>query len=166
MPICEPESTEEDLSLSHEEREGAMDAPPVAAPARHRNRRYAWLAAALLAIACAFAWLAAASLVHNGSAAVAPTRIEPLSFEFQAAPRQDHLLLTWNSAAEPVRDATGATLSIHDGPESEDVPVDLDTLRRGGVDYYPIFEEVSFRFTLTHAPGGSVSEQAHASLLP
>jgi hypothetical protein len=167
MPICEPESIDEGLPPSLEERLVAMEAPPAAAPARHRRRRYLWvLFAALVTVVCAVGWLAVGILVHDGSAAVAPTRLEPLTFEFQAVQRQDHLLLTWNRAAKSVRDATAATLTIHDGPESEDVALDLDTLRRGGADYYPVFEDVSFGLTLTHTPGGSVSEQAHASLRP
>ncbi|HEY1218510.1 MAG: hypothetical protein ABSE42_23135 [Bryobacteraceae bacterium] len=43
----------------------------------------------------------------------------------------------------PRRDATAATLTIHNGPEREDVVLDLDTLRRGGVDYFPVFEDVN-----------------------
>jgi hypothetical protein len=166
MPICEPESIDEGLRPFHEERRVAVETPPAAAPARRPRRRYRWVFAALFVVVCAVGWLAVGILVHDGNAAVAPTRLEMPTFDFQAVERQDHLLLTWNRAAKAVRDATTATLTIHDGPESEDVVLDLDTLRRGGVDYYPVFEDVSFGLTLTHTPGGSVSEQAHASLRP
>jgi hypothetical protein len=161
MPICEPESIDESLHPSQEERELAMEAAPAKRP-----RSHAWMIAALLAIACLVALLGAVILAPNGSATVAPARLQPMTLDFQAVQNQDHLFLGWNRAAKAVRDGTGATLSIHDGPESEDVALDLDTLRRGGVDYYPIFEDVSFRLTLTFAPGGSVSEQAHATLRP
>ena len=61
------------------------DAPPAAAPARHRRRRYPWvLFAALITVVCTVGWLAVGILVHDGNAAVAPTRLEPLTFEFQA----------------------------------------------------------------------------------
>jgi hypothetical protein len=162
MPICEPESTEEDLPAPDEIREVAMEIP-VAAPARRHRRRYRWVPAALLTMACVAA--GALVLVHGG-AAPARIRFEPLPFEFQVAQQQDHLLLTWNNSAKAVRIATGATLSIQDGPESEDVELSLDTVRRGAIRYYPVFEDVGFRLTLTHASGGNVSEQAHAGLHP
>jgi hypothetical protein len=164
MPICEPESIEEDRISPCQERELPIARPPAAAARPHR-RRSPWVFAALLAVACVVVVLVAGVLFH-GAATGAPTRIEPLTFDFQAAPRQDHLLLTWNSAAKAIRYATGATLTIHDGPESEDVRLDADALRRGGLDYFPVFENVDFRLTLTDAPTGSVTEQAHASLRP
>jgi hypothetical protein len=162
MPSCEPERIEETLPASHE-MPGVATEVPAAAPKRRHRRRYLWVLAGLLAAVCLAA--GARILVHPGAAA-APIRLEPLPFEFQVAQRGDHLLLTWNRAAKAVQIATGATLSIHDGPESEDVKLGLDTLRRGGVRYYPVFEDVSFRLTLTHAEGGSVSEQAHTNLRP
>jgi hypothetical protein len=166
MPICEPESIEEeDRTLPIQEPESAIVRPPAAAAARPRRRRSPWAFAALLAVACVVVVLAA-GVVFYGSAAAAPTRIEPLTFAFQVAPREDHLLLTWNPESKAVRDATGATLTIHDGPESEDVQLDTDALRRGGLDYFPVFENVDFRLAVTDAPSGSVSEQAHASLRP
>jgi hypothetical protein len=164
MPICEPESIEEDLSFAQQAPKLAIAARPQVVPARPERRRSPWKSIALIVIACAVAGLAATILIHN--AAASPTRLEPMLLGFQATPRQDHLLLTWNPAAKAVRDATAATLSIHDGPESEDVQLDLDTLRRGGVNYFPVFENVSFRLSLIAPPTGSVSEQAHSSLLP
>jgi hypothetical protein len=165
MPICEPESIYEGPSLAPDDGDVALEVSPVAAPAR-RHRRHPWVVAAFLAVVCAAAWLAVVVLLRDGGVAAAPTHLEPLTFEFQAAQRHDHLLLTWNRTARAVHDATGATLSIHDGPETEDVELNLDTLRRGGVAYYPIFEDSSFRLTLTYGPRGSASEQAHASFRP
>jgi len=164
MPICEPESIEE-LSSPDKGLEIVMEARPAAAPAK-RRRRYPWVLASLLPVVAAVVWLAPGILPHGGAVSAGTIRLQPLIFDFQAAQRQDHLLLTWNPKSQAVRDATGATLSIHDGPESEDVELSLDTLRRGGIEYYPIFEEASFRLALTHAPGGSVSQEAHASFRP
>jgi len=164
MPICEPESVEENLSFPHQERTLTIAAPPQVAPVRPERRRSPWKSAALIAIACAIAGLVAGVLIHR--AAASPAHLEPMILGFQATPREDHLLLTWNPAAKAVRQATSATLSIQDGPETEDVPLDLETLHRGGVNYFPIFENASFRLSLTAPPTGSVSEKAHATLLP
>lgn len=99
MPICEPESIDEGLRPFHEERRVAVETPPAAAPARRPRRRYRWVFAALFVVVCAVGWLAVGILVHDGNAAVAPTRLEMPTFDFQAVERQDHLLLTWNRAA-------------------------------------------------------------------
>lgn len=168
MPLCEPETIDEVFRAPRKERELSVKAPPAAPPAVRRRRHFPWLFAVLLAVVGAAALVAVcvAAGIQLPGVAAAPIRLETMTFEFQAVPREDHLLLTWDPSAKAVRNAAGATLSIHDGPESEDAKLDLDTLRRGGVDYYPVFENASFRLTLTQTPGGSVSEAAHASLRP
>jgi hypothetical protein len=129
-------------------------------PAQRHGRRYRWGLGAVAALVCL-----AAGFIHSGVTRT-PTRIEPLPFGFQAQQRQDHLLLTWNPAAQAVRKATRATLSIQDGLRSEDVELSLATLRRGGVRYYPVFQDVAFRLTLADSPRQTVSEQAHPNFRP
>jgi hypothetical protein len=137
-----------------------MATQPAEAPAQSHRGRYGWGLVALAALVCL-----AAGFIHRGVAG-RPIRIEPLPFGFQAQQRQDHLLLTWDPAARAVRNATRATLSIQDGPQSEDVELSLATLRRGGLRYYPLFQNIAFRLTLAGFPRQTVSEQAHPSFRP
>lgn len=160
MPVCERESIEETQAPCREEFEAGMETEPANAPARSPGGRYRWGVAVLAALVCL-----AAGFIHRGVAR-GPIRIEPLPFGFQAQQRQDHLLLTWNPAAPAVRNATRATLSIQDGRQNEDVELSLATLRRGGVRYYPLFQDVGFRLTLAGFPRQTVSEQAHADFRP
>lgn len=133
--------------------------PMDAAPKRHA-RRFPWMLAGMAVLVCL-----AAGFIHHG-VAPKPIRIEPLPFGFRAQHRQDYVLLTWNPAAKAVRNATRATLSIQDGPQSEDAELSLETLHRGGVRYYPVFEDVSFRLTLANPPRQTVSEGSRPSLRP
>jgi len=160
MPVCEAETTYAEIITSSQNNPQAAkeSAPAPAAP--RPNHRYLWTLAAVLAAAC----IVAGFLVTH--AATARTRIEPMAFGFQAAQRQDRLALTWNPAARAVREATGATLTIQDGPETEDVELRTSALRAGGVLYYPVFQNVTFRLKLANAAHRTVTEQAQLTLRP
>jgi hypothetical protein len=161
MPICELETIEDDATPLCEEMEVAIETPPPEAPGPHHRRRpWRWVFAAFFAIVCL-----AAGLFLN-SVAAAPTRIEPLPFGFQAGQRQDRVALTWNPTARAVRDATRATLTIQDGPETEDVELNPAVLRLGGLSYNPVFQDLSFRLSLAGSSRRTVSEQVHVSLRP
>ena len=160
MSACELEMIDEAETPSGDELEIDTETPPATAPAQRPRRRYGWVLAALLAAACV-----AAGFFLTGVVA-APTRIEPLPFGFQAEQRQDHVVLTWNATAPAVRDATRATLTIEDGPETEEVELNLEALRLGSLRYYPVFGEVGFRLSLANPSHRTVSEQARLSLRP
>ena len=59
------------------------------------------------------------------------------------------LLLTWNREAQAIKTATRAMLSISDGPQHENIDIDLAQLRNGSVAYTPITSDVSFRLEIT-----------------
>jgi hypothetical protein len=161
MPLCELENAEADVTPSREEREVESEDRPVTAPIP--RRRYRWLLAGLFVVVCL-----AAGFLRSGQAGTAPPpiSIEALPLGFQVVQRGDHLLLTWDASAKGIRGASKATLSIQDGPESEDVELSLSVLPLGAVAYHPVFQDVSFRLTLVNPPRRTVSESAHLSLRP
>src|SRR5262249_18189355 len=60
---------------------------------------------------------------------------------------------------EVVRTATGALLEINDGPQHENVSLDLSQLRNGSIVYSPVTPDVSFRLHVTSSnPALSQSE--------
>ena len=65
------------------------------------------------------------------------------------------LLLTWNRDSEPIRNATHAVLSIHDGTQDENVDLDLNQLRNGSIVYSPMTTDVVFQMKLTGKRPGS-----------
>ncbi len=158
MPVCELETSDKVVTPSCEEPAVGIETPAAARPAL--RRRYRWALGALFAAVC----LAAGFIL--ASAMAAPTRIEPLPFGFHLEQRDDRVALNWNPAAEAIRDATGATLTIQDGPETEDVELNLAALRLGGLFYDPIFRNVRFRLTLANPSHRTVSEKVRLSLRP
>jgi len=146
------------MTPSCEDLEVGIETPAAAAPAP--RYRYRWALAVLLTAVCL-----AAGFFLSGVVA-APARIDPLPFEFEAMQYQDHMILTWNPSARAIRDATKATLAIQDGPESENVELNLAVLRLGGLAYYPVFQNVSFRLSLANPSRRTASEQVRLSLRP
>jgi hypothetical protein len=162
MSTCELENSDLSAAPASEEAEAGIESSPATARVPRSRRHYRWLWLAVLPVAACLV-LAVGVFYRGGEVAAAPMRIEPLSFGFQADSREDYLLLTWSPASKVVRGATSAKLSIQDGPESEDVPLDMSTMRRGGIRYYPVFQDVSFRLTLADPTGRTASETAHPS---
>ncbi len=59
------------------------------------------------------------------------------------------ILLTWNRDASAIRHATHAVLSIDDGPQHENVEMDLSQLRTGSIVYSPVTGDVVFEMKVT-----------------
>jgi periplasmic protein TonB len=69
------------------------------------------------------------------------------------------LLVTWNRDSEAVRTAVQAVLTIADGAQHENLPLDLAQLRNGSIVYTPATPDVSFRLEVTSSdPAKSRSE--------
>jgi hypothetical protein len=158
MPVCELETSDKVVTPSCEEPAVGLESPAAARPALRRG--YRWALGALLAVACLAAGFILTSVLAT------PTRIEPLPFGFQLEQRDDRVALNWNPAAEAIHHATRATLTIQDGPETEDVELNLAALRLGGLIYDPIFRNVRFRLVLAIPSRRTVSEEARLSLRP
>jgi hypothetical protein len=160
MSACAIETIDE-FEAPHTELPGsATDQPPRAEsePARRPRRSALWI----LAVPLAAASLAAGYFLTG--AAAAPVRIEPLPFGFQAQQQRNYVALRWDGNARAVREARRAILTIQDGPESEDVELDLGALRRGALWYQPVFGNVAFRLALAGASHRTVSERAQLKL--
>jgi len=59
------------------------------------------------------------------------------------------ILLTWNRDADAIRRATRAVLQISDGPQQENVEMDLSQLRTGSIVYSPVTSDVVFRMEVS-----------------
>ena len=153
MPVCEREYTDESPAPADAGPQVSVEVQPLDPPAA-RPRRFPWGLGAVALLVCV-----AAGFIHLGARGE-PIRVQALPFRFRAQQRQDYVLLTWNPNAPAVRGATKATLTVQDGKQTEDIEIGLDTLRFGGVRYYPIFQDVSFQLTLAESARRTVSEQA------
>jgi protein TonB len=61
------------------------------------------------------------------------------------------ILLTWNRDAEVIKHASRAVLAINDGPQHENVEMDLSQLRTGSIVYSPVTSDVVFQMEVTAA---------------
>jgi protein TonB len=59
------------------------------------------------------------------------------------------IVLTWNRDSAAIQHATKAVLSIADGPQHENVEMDLAQLRNGSIVYSPVTGDVVFRMEVT-----------------
>ena len=59
------------------------------------------------------------------------------------------LLITWNRDSEAVKTATRGVLTISDGPQQQNVELDLGQLRNGKIVYSPVTSDTSFRLDVT-----------------
>lgn len=116
----------------------ALEVPSFARARPWREKKWAWvlLAAALIAAA---AFGAVRYYVQS-----APP--QPLSL--WVADLGGQLLIEWNHAAKPVRDAQRATLEIQDGNQHVTKTLDGDVLHEGSIDYQRIADVVDVRLRI------------------
>jgi hypothetical protein len=76
----------------------------------------------------------------------------------------DLFVLTWNKESDAVRNAQRATLTITEGDHTEDVDLDLGTLRGGSAVYTPLATNVAFRLTVVSQTGETMSESVRIVL--
>ena len=74
------------------------------------------------------------------------------------------LVLKWNKDSDAVRNVQRATLTITDGDHTEDVDLDLATVRSGSVVYTPGTTNVAFRLTVVSQRGEGRSESVRIVL--
>jgi hypothetical protein len=100
-----------------------------------------------------------ARLVVLKSTQARPERPAPASalLELRVEGIAGQLVLKWNKESDAVRNAQQATLSITDGDHTEDVALDLATLRGGSAVYAPLTADVTFRLTVVSRQGESRS---------
>ncbi len=133
----------------------AVAVPLTDEPAKRGIGRWIVIAVIILLIAAAGAYFAL-----RGRPAATPTADAGLSLRVERNAGQ--LVLTWNRNAAIIANAQKSTLSIIDGDHTEDVDLDLGTLRSGSIVYSPITNDVGFRLEVNGANGSPVGESVRA----
>jgi hypothetical protein len=83
----------------------------------------------------------------------APAKDVPLALRVERSSGQ--LLVAWTRECAIIQNATRATLIIVDGDHTEDVDLDLATLRNGSILYSSVTADVSFRLEVIDATRGA-----------
>ncbi len=121
------------------------------APNRTTRDRSRWIWAAPVLLAC----LVAAAIFFERPAPPAPT------FSFRIGEKGGDLHLQWDETAEPIRDAARGKLDIKDGNNPRlQVPLDVEKLRDGSLDYPRKSGDVEVLMTVDTTSGTKVQESA------
>jgi protein TonB len=59
------------------------------------------------------------------------------------------IVLTWNRDSDVIKSASKAVLTIHDGPQQENVEMDMAQLKNGSIVYAPLTADVVFKMEVT-----------------
>lgn len=75
--------------------------------------------------------------------------------------------IEWDPTQEPIRDATGALLEIHDGESPPvDLPITRDGLESGGIVYAPRSEKLELRLKLLHGKEPTLESASYFLINP
>jgi hypothetical protein len=75
--------------------------------------------------------------------------------------------IEWDPTQEPIRDATGALLEIHDGESPPvDLPITRDGLDSGGIVYAPRSEKLEVRLKLLHGEEPTLESASYFLINP
>jgi protein TonB len=88
-------------------------------------------------------------ILHPGNRGIpaAAQDSSPLSLRIER--NAGDIVLTWNRDSTAIQHATKAVLSITDGPQQENVEMDLAQLRNGSIVYSPVTGDVVFKMEVT-----------------
>jgi protein TonB len=128
-------------------------APAVYAeePARRGNKLLWIVLGSAATVVLASGLLFTSGILHLGSknAINAPQDTSALALRVER--NGGDIVLTWNRDSAAIKNATKAMLSISDGPQQENVQMDLAQLRNGSIVYAPVTSDVVFKMEVTGA---------------
>ena len=75
-------------------------------------------------------------------------------------------MLTWSPDAEIIKNASKAVLSISDGEQKENVPMDLAEMAKGKIMYSPSSKDIRFEMAVTDKSGKTNTESQRIVLPP
>ena len=135
-----------------------LERDPQRPPVR-KDRTEFTTAKSRVVLLCLGAIALVAGLVVSKLNRLGPQRPAPASagLELKVERNADQLVLTWNRDSDAVRNAQRANLTITDGDQTEDVDLDLGTLRGGSAVYTPRTGDVAFRLEVVPQKGETTS---------
>lgn len=156
-PAAAPEPERRELSKAAPA--PATEPPPVKLPgslgaygepkASGRGGKLMWILGGIAVACLLLTLLVYPGLLVKRGGTPAVSSVDASTLSLRVERNSGQLLLTWNREAEAVKTATKAVLTISDGPQVENVDIDLLQLRNGSVVYSPVTADVSFRLQVT-----------------
>jgi protein TonB len=128
----------------------AAEAEREAAP--KKSGKMLWIlvgTAASLALAGGFVFTS--GVLHRGNPAATLPGQDTSALALRVERNGGDIVLTWNRDSAAIKVATKAMLSISDGPQQENVAMDMAQLRNGSIVYSPVTSDVVFKMEVTGA---------------
>ncbi len=123
---------------------------PVAAVAKPRSGKLLWVAVgAVVPLLLLVGFFFSSGILHRRGAVPTPQDASALALRVDR--NGGDIVLTWNRDADVIKHASHAVLSISDGPQHENVDMDLAQLKNGSIVYSPVTSDVVFRMEVSGA---------------
>jgi protein TonB len=135
----------------------AVVAPEIEAPASS-GKGVKLLLAAVASIALFVGLFVYPGFLRNNSKAPAPVRQDSNQLQLKVERSAGELMLTWNPDAEIIKNASKAVLTITDGDQKEDTPMNLAQLADGKIMYSPSGTDIRFEMRVTDKSGKVTTE--------
>jgi protein TonB len=141
-------------------------APEIEAPATGSGKGMKLLLAAVATIALFVGLFVYPGWLHTNSKTAAPVRPASDQLQLRVERANGELMLTWSPDAEIIRNASKAVLSISDGEQKENVPMDLGEMQKGKIMYSPSSKDIRFEMAVTDKSGKTNTETQRIVLPP
>jgi protein TonB len=124
------------------------------------------LLAAVASIALFVGLFVYPGFLRNNSKPPVAARQDSNQLNLRVERANGELLLTWSPDAEIIKNASKAVLSIADGEQKENVPMDLAEMAKGKIMYSPSGKDIRFEMAVTDKSGKTNTETQRIVLPP
>ena len=143
----------------------AAVAPEIEAPASS-GKGVKLLLAAVASIAIFVGLFVYPGFLRNNSKAPVAARPVTDQLQLRVERANGELMLTWSPDAEIIKNASKAVLSVSDGEQKENVPMDLAEMAKGKIMYSPSSKDIRFEMAVTDKSGKTTTETQRIVLPP
>lgn len=114
-------------------------------PVKTGSSKLLWIAlGAIASVVLCVGFVLSSGMLHRGKPTI-PANQDTSPLALRVDRNAGDIVLTWNRDSDAIRKASRAVLSINDGPQQENVNMDLAQLRNGSIVYTPASADVVFR---------------------
>jgi TonB family protein len=121
-------------------------------PVKSGSSKLLWIAlGALASVIVCVGFVLSSGMLHRGNVNPAGSAQDSSQLALKVDRNGADVVITWNRDSDAVKKADHAVLSISDGPQHENVEMDLAQLRTGSIVYTPVTGDVVFRMEVSRA---------------
>lgn len=130
----------------------AVHVEPEPVPVKRGSSKLLWvvIGAAASVLLCV-GFIFSSGVLHRGPRVVPGVNQDTSPLALRVDRNGGDIILTWNRDSDAIKKASRAVLEISDGPQHENVAMDLAQLRNGSIVYTPVTGDVVFRMEVSGA---------------